>query len=151
MDRESYTQAEVAGRLWAEQKADMLRGNIPAMDWPELWLEKWAGKLPFDASSVAPRDRAALLAAANVAAARRWGELVEQCRESEDVLDEETDEEADAVQLYEAVRAGLPRGLVAGRDGPRVYLEDTLHGTEHTVRSLEDAWRVVEEWRERHA
>lgn len=150
MNRDSYERAEAAGRSWAETKADMLRGNIPALDWPDLWQEGWAGALPFDESSTAPRDRAALAAAANVAAARRWGELVEQCRESEDVPDEETDEEADAVQLYEAVRAGLPRGLIAGRDGPRVYLEDTLHGTEHTVGSLEDAWRVIEDWRERH-
>ncbi len=150
MKRESYVRAEAAGRAWAEQKADMLRGNIPAFDWPDLWQERWAGALPFD-DSLPSRDRTALLAAANVAAARRWGELVEQNRDSEDVPDEENDEEADAVQLYEAVRAGLPRGLLAGRDGPRVYLEDTLHGTEHTVSSLEDAWRVIEEWRERHA
>lgn len=151
MERERYTRAEDLGRLWAEQKAEMLRGSIPALDWPDLWQEKWGGKLPFDESAVAPREWTALLAAANAAAARRWGELVEQCRDSEHVQDGETDEEADAVQLYEAVRAGLPRGLVAGRDGPRVYLEDTLHGTEHTVGSLEDAWRVIEEWRERHA
>lgn len=151
MNREMYKRAEAAGRLWAEHKADLLRGNIPALDWPDLWQEKWAGSPAFDEAGVAPADRAALLAAAHVAASRRWGELVELCRESEDVPDEETDEEAGAVQLYEAVRTELPRGLVAGRDGPRVYLEDTLHGTEHTITSLENAWRVIEEWRERHA
>ncbi len=151
MDHQSYERARAVGRTWAEAKADVLRGNIPAGNWPDLWQDKWAGQLPFDEAGLQQRERSALLAAANVAAAKRWAELVEQSRETEDLPEEENDEEADAIQLYEAVRAGLPRGLLAGRDGPRVYLEDTLHGTEHTVTSLEDAWRVVEEWRERHA
>ena len=60
----------------------------------------------------------------------------------------EVDGEVAAVKLVEAVRGGLPHGLICGMDGPRVFLQDTRSGEELTIHSLEHAWRVIESWKE---
>jgi hypothetical protein len=147
MTREQAELATAAGHSWAERKVEALDGEIPAIDWEDVWLAEWAEPLPFDAREVDDRDRPGLLAIANHAAAERWGELVTRHRTEEDYEDEEQDEEAEAEKLLEAVQNDLPRGIVADRDGARVYLRDEA-GMERTITSLQHAWLAIAEWEE---
>jgi len=139
--------AAAAGRSWAEQKAERLEGEIPAVDWPDFWQPEWSGKLPFDSSRLDSHGLAALQALANHAAVEQWQELVFARRADEDAEDEEIEMEVDAARLFESVRNSLPDGLRAVRDGERVYLVD-YRGTERTITSLPQAVRVIDEWRE---
>jgi hypothetical protein len=146
MRHEHVRDAEALGRSWAEQKAETLR-ELPAVDWPDIWEPRPGTELPF-AKELSAAERESLLRVAHHEAAERWAELVTAEREIEDAADEEHDQEAEAIQLFEGLRDDLPAGLEARRDGPRVYLEDLATGRETTVTSLEHAWKVVAEWLE---
>jgi hypothetical protein len=146
-DRSSKTPTE-AGRRWAEERAESLADNIPAVDWPDLWPRAWDGKLELP-DEVAERDALAYRAAAHHAAAERWVELLTDRRETEDAPEEEADAEAEAIRLVSLIRGDLPAGMTAGHDGPRAYLRDD-RGMEMTIHSLEDAWRVISEYDERY-
>lgn len=147
MKREQAELATAAGHSWAERKAGNLDGEVPAIDWADVWRPSWAEALPFSPREIDDHERQALLALANHAAAERWAELVAQHRAQEDYEDEELDEEAEAEKLLETVENDLPQGLVAGRDGARVYLRDG-GGMERTITSLSHAWRVIADWEE---
>lgn len=133
------------GRGWAERKAETFEGTIPAVDWPDTWSPAWGESLPFP--SVEPQSLPALPAVATHAAAERWAELLIQHRADESAEEEELGLEIEAVRLYEAVRGALPDGLTAVRDGERVYPVDDS-GKERTITSLEQASRVLGEWKE---
>lgn len=150
MTREQAELATAAGHSWADRKAEALDGEVPAVDWAEVWLPAWAEALPFAATEVDDHDHRGLLAIANHAAAERWAELVAQHRAAEDYEDEELDEETQAEKLLEAVQNDLPHGLTADRDGARVYLRDG-GGMERTITSLAHAWRVIAEWEEQRS
>jgi hypothetical protein len=60
------------------------------------------------------------------------------------------DYEARAVSLLEALEKALPEGLRVDREGERVFLVDAL-GREQTILSVPEAWRVVDDWRERRS
>lgn len=134
------------GRAWAERRADVLLGSIPPVDWPDVWGAADNGPLPM--TDVDPRDLHTLSLMAEHAAAERWRELLKIHRADEDAEDEEQESEAFAVHLLEQLSSDLPRGLVARRDGERVYIEELATGRETTVDSLAHAWRVVAEWSE---
>ena len=135
------------GRRWAEDKADILEGNIPAFEWPDVWRAEWDGELPEINGDVPEPARRVLRDEAHHAARDRWLELVIDRRRLEDVSDEEHDEEARAVQLVQALRDDLPQGLRVDHDGPRVFVADIATGTEMTIESLSHAWKVVEGWK----
>lgn len=145
----TLSRAAEIGRAWAEAKADSLE-EMPAMEWPDVWDPVWAGPLPPPEANASKEEREALLAVANHYASEHWAELLTERRNIEDVEDEEHDDEARALHLLEAIERDLPQWLSAGRDGPRVYVQDTRTGMEMTVRSLEHAWRVVADWEEQH-
>lgn len=140
--------ARASGEAWAEGKADILRGDIPAVEWPDVWRREWTGDLSLLTQGLDERARLALYDEAHHAAVERWGELVLDQRDLEDVVDEELADEASAIKLVETLRGDLPDGLFVDHDGPRVFLQDKLTGEELTVVSLKDAWRVVDEWKE---
>lgn len=137
-----------AGRRWAEERADILSGDVPAIDWPDTWEYRSDHDLELPEEADA-NDAQAYRDAAHHAACERWAELLAEHRGEESVNEEETDAEAEAVKLVEKIRDDLPEGLEAAHDGPRVYLLDS-DGFEMTVTSLEDTWRVVSEWEQRH-
>jgi hypothetical protein len=149
MLRQHVSEAHAVGERWAENRADLLDGDMPAIDWPESWSTDWDGELPEALASLPRAERELLLSEAHRAAAERWGELVLERRDEEDWVDEEQELEARARALFESVRADLPGGLVAQRDGPRVFLTDENTGEELTITSLPHAWIVIETWRER--
>ncbi|HZO16523.1 MAG TPA: hypothetical protein VFB62_24780 [Polyangiaceae bacterium] len=146
MWRKHLEQARKHGEYWAEAKADVLDGNIPALDWPDVWRREWDGRL--DLRGIDERHQHVLVEEAHHAAVDHWAEIVKEQREREDIEDEEHDEEADAVRLFRAVQRDLPQGLIVGQDGPRVFLQDKLTGEEMTITSLRQAWKVIEQWRE---
>lgn len=150
MTREHAELATAAGHSWAERKADALDGEMPAIDWPDMWSPSWAEALPFSPLEIDDHERSGLLAIANHAAAERWAEIVARHRADEDYEDEELDEEAEAAKLLAAIQNDLPQGLIADRDGARVYLRDEA-GMERTVTSLPHAWRAIAEWEEQGA
>ena len=131
MWRKHLEEARKQGEYWAEAKADVLNGNIPAVDWPDVWRREWDGHL--DLRRIDERHQHVLVEEAHRAAVEHWGEIVKDQRELEDVEDEERDEEADAVRLFRAVQRDLPQGLIVGQDGPRVYLQDKMTGEEMRV------------------
>lgn len=135
------------GRRWAEEKAERLRGIIPAIDWPEEWSRAFDGtfSLPEDVSEV---DGTAYRETAHYAAAKRWLELVEQQSDLESLVAEEAEDAVVAVQLLQSVLSQLPRALKAEREGPRVFIQDE-DGAEVDVTTLTQAWRVVADWDER--
>ena len=45
-------QAEAAGQRWAEVKAEALRDNVPALDWPDMWADAENGRLPFNSTGL---------------------------------------------------------------------------------------------------
>lgn len=142
--------ARTAGFGWAEEKAEALQGEVPAVDWPDFWDPEWARTLPFRSGEVGEHDVETLRAIANHAAAERWAELVSERREMEDAADEEIDAEANAVRLFETVQDSLPQGLHLRREGERVCLLDAA-GIERTITSLAQAWHVIDEWKERRS
>lgn len=150
MNRDQANLAIAAGHSWAERKADTLLGEIPAHDWPDVWEDAWNPKLPFRESEVVAGDVKGLVAIASHAAAERWRELLREHRGEEDVEDEELDTEAEAERLLQAIRRDLPEGLHADREGERVMLLDR-DGFERTVKTLEQAWRIVAEYEERRS
>ncbi len=148
MERDQARLAATAGRLWAERKAETLRDGIPAADWPDLWDDAEQGSLPFSSSELAGTRGAALETEALHAAHERWRELVVEQRNLEADQEQEPLLELDAVRLETALQNDLPHGISVGREGSRVYLEETRRGMQRSVTSLEQAWRVVDEWEE---
>lgn len=148
MKRDHARLAASAGRLWAERKAEALAEIIPAVDWPDLWDDKERGALPFGPDEVDATERAALEVEALHAAHERWPTLVTAQRSLEADHEQEPGLELDAIRLERALQNDLPHGIAVGRDGPRVYLEDSQSGMQRTVTSLAQAWRVVDEWEE---
>lgn len=136
-------EAMALGHAWAAEKADEYRDRVPAAEWPDFWDDRDDGPLPRELDA-AERERMRRIA--NRAARERWLELVADQRAAEST--EEDEDEAAAAALESELRASLPEGVTAGRDGSRVYLSETERGMERTVASIEDAWRVVEEWSE---
>lgn len=145
--KEQSDLATAAGHGWAERKAATLEGAIPAVDWPDTWSPAWGESLPFRSGEVDPQSVPVLLAIASHAAAERWAELVSEHRAEESADEEEVDLEIEAVRLFEAVRDALPEGLTVVRNGERVCLVDEA-GKERTITSLEQASRVLGEWKE---
>jgi len=145
--KEQTDLAAAAGRYWANRKAETLEGAIPAVDWPETWRTEWGGRLPFDEGEVDPSDLPTLAAIASLTATERWEELVQARRAEEDADEVEIELEREAVRLFEQLDKGLPEGLRAMRDGERVYLVDEA-GMERTITSMEQASRVLREWKE---
>jgi hypothetical protein len=147
MSRED--EAARAGRRWAEEKAALLDGTSPR-DWPDEWHVDWGGELHLAPRrpKLEPEELAELLEVARDAARDRWAAIVD----AERTLEESgpTDTEAGAVALYEALLDHLPPGLVVGREGPRVYIQDVTDADETTVTSFADAARTVSDWQERH-
>lgn len=139
--------AAAAGHGWAERKAATLEGAIPAVDWPDAWSPAWDESLPFRFGEIDAQRLPALRAVATHAAAERWAELVSEHRADESADEEELDLEIEAVRLFEAVRKELPQGLTVVRSGERVCLVDDA-GKERTITSLEQASRVLGEWKE---
>ena len=41
-------EAIALGRAWADEKANTLRDDVPAADWPDFWNETSNGPLPLD-------------------------------------------------------------------------------------------------------
>jgi hypothetical protein len=144
--REQGDLAIAAGHRAAERKAEALDGVIRAVDWPAVWQAEWGGSLPFD-EALDLRATETLLAVMNHAAAERWQEILEEHRIAESSDEEEVDLEVEAVRLFERVRDTLPRGLTAVRSGERVYLIDE-GGMERTISSTEQAFNVVDEWKQ---
>jgi hypothetical protein len=149
MLRDHVNEAHALGERWARRRADLLDGDLPAMDWPESWSPEWDGELPKELASLPHSERALLLTEAHRAAAEQWGEIVLDKRDDEDWVDEEQDLEAQARALFETLRADVPSGLAVARDGPRVFLTDLNSGEERTITSLGSAWQVLQDWSER--
>jgi hypothetical protein len=139
--------AEAAGRSWAETKAEALDGTIPAVHWPTDWDRRSMRALPFKPGEVLEQDLPDLAQRALSAAAERWAGLVVQRRLDEPSFEQELSEEARANQLLEAIEPNLPWEIVADRDGAEVTLTDPF-GQQWSVLSVEQAWRVLSEWRE---
>ena len=142
MWRKYLEQAQEQGRKWASDKAEALDGNIAAIDWPDAWRREWDGRL--EPSGADEQHERFLADEAHHAAVERWCELVDERRRSEDVEDEETTEEAQALRLMAVLQRDLPPGLIIGHDGPRIFLQDERTGEEFTVSSLQQAWTVVD-------
>jgi hypothetical protein len=142
--------ALAAGHSWAERKADALEGTFDAIHWPDRWQQEWGDRLPLLDGEAPAGDLEALMATAQHAASERWAELVRDRRYQEGTDEEEWDYEARAVGLLEALEKALPEGLRVDREGERVYLVDAL-GREQTIVSVPEAWRVVDDWRERRS
>jgi hypothetical protein len=142
-------EAIFAGRKWAEEKAAALEGTSPR-DWPDDWDVAWAGALDLEPRSpeLAPDELDAFLDRANRAASSRWAEILEAELELEE--HGTTDTETGALALYELLRDHVPAGLSVGRDGTRVFLQDSAGSEETTVTSFADAARTVSDWQERH-
>jgi hypothetical protein len=117
-------------------------------DWPDIWPWDWDEELDLP-REVEQRDAPSYRAAAHHAAVERWTELLFEHRSAEPDMADEADAESEAVRLVELLRRDLPAGMTAGRDGPRAYLRDR-NGREWTIGSVQDAWRVVAEYDERH-
>jgi len=149
MDTVHEAQAALAGRRWAEQKADALEGTL-AESWPTEWDPSWGGELRLHGARLDRAELDELVDLANREAATRWLELVETRRSLEDARGEAEELEARAVWLYEALRQHTPDGLSVGREGSRVYLQDAQDATEFSVHSLGEASRVINDWQERH-
>jgi hypothetical protein len=149
MDPIRERQAVFAGRRWAEEKAAALEGTSPH-DWPDVWDRQWNEDMPIQPRlpKLTPEELTALIDTAIYAARGRWEELVEWERALDDR--DATDDEAQAVALYEQLREHVPAGLSVGRDGARVYLQDVSDAADMTVRSLADASRAISDWLERH-
>lgn len=150
VSKERSELALAAGHGWAERKAEILDGAMPAADWPDVWSKKWAGRLPFDENETDPRELAALEVVANHAAAEHWAKLVREHRTVESAEEEELDQEAAAARLFDSVRGALPDGLVVQRAGERVYLVDE-RGMERTITSVAHAARVVADWKDQRS
>jgi hypothetical protein len=149
-ENEQSRLAEAAGHVWAESVAETLADTIPAINWPAEWDTRWSGKLPFRPGEIGSDDIDRLIGVAARAAAERWSEILNARRSDESPIEQQFDEETRAIRLLEAIESDLPEGLTLERDGPRVYVRDEA-GVERTIDSLEQAWRAVSEWRERHS
>jgi hypothetical protein len=148
--RELGNLALAAGHSWAERKAETLEGTFNAIHWPDSWQHEWGDPLPLLDGEAPVGDLEALMATAQHAASERWEELVREHRYQESADEEELDYEARAVGLLEALEKALPEGLRVDREGERVFLVDAL-GREQTILSVPEAWRVVDDWRERRS
>lgn len=136
------------GEQWAEQRADDLRGDLPAIEWPDEWPVDWSGDIP-EADRLSHDELSEQLDIAVYAAQRRWAELVTEQRDIEATADSERDDEAGALSLLVRIRSDLPDGVEVDHDGPRLFLRESRRGgRERTVTSLEEAWRVLREWGE---
>jgi hypothetical protein len=151
LSHEQIERARRRGRRWAEDKADVLEGSIPAVEWPDVWRVEWDGELSEPRRELAAEESRVLRDEAHHAARDRWLEIVIDRRRLEDVEDEDHDEEARAFRLVRALRDDLPEGLRVDHDGPRVFVADITTGNEMTIESLSHAWKVVEGWKERLA
>lgn len=140
-----------AGRGWAEAKAEILRGSVPALDWPDLWDDAENPALPFAPHEIEERERRDLGQVASHSAHERWRELLTEQRDLEALEQEDHELEAGALRLEKALRDDAPPGITVGRDGSRVYLVNTATGAERTVDSLETAFRAIEDWAETRA
>ena len=138
MRRDHVDLALAAGHSWAELKADALRGTVDGSEWPDAWDDKESPAVPFRKNELSPEDQLALSSLASHAAHERWLELV---------IDSDAGEVA-ASSLEGALRAELPDHFLITRDGPLLYLQNTLTGEEEPVESMRQAWRVVSEWQE---
>jgi len=138
-------EATALGRAWADEKADALRDDVPAADWPDFWEEASNGPLPPD---LAWEERSDMLVSATRAAQDRWRELRSEQLYAESIEEDGGASEAEAVRLEASLRDGLPRGIRLGRDGCRVHLQNAATDQERSVTSLGDAARVIEEWTE---
>ncbi|HSQ65424.1 MAG TPA: hypothetical protein VLM85_19530, partial [Polyangiaceae bacterium] len=107
MDTVHEAQAVLAGRRWAEQKADALEGTL-AESWPTAWDPSWGGELRLHGARLDRAELDELVDLANREAATRWLELVETRRSVEDARGEAEELEARAVWLYEALRQHTP-------------------------------------------
>ena len=103
--------------------------------------------LPGDLAAAGPSTLPVLEAVARHEAAARWAELLGEHRADESAEEEELELETDAVRLFNALRQALPEGLSVVRRGEGVFLVDD-GGMERTIVSLEQAFRVIEEWKE---
>jgi hypothetical protein len=140
-------EATALGRAWADEKANVLRDRIPAADWPDFWDEADNGQLPLDIDA---EQGGQMLVSANRAAHDRWAELLKEQRSVESTEEDEHALEAAAAQFEASLRGRLPPGITAGRDGSRVYLQNSESGDERSVTSEEDVAMVMEEWTEHH-
>jgi hypothetical protein len=137
-----------AGRGWAEEKADRLRGVIAARDWPGTWERGFDGRLPLP-EEVTDVDSRGYRESAHHAAATRWLELVVEQRDVEAADEADVDSEREAERMLAFVRSALPRALRAERDGPGVFVSDD-RGEEIPVTSLAEAFRVVSDYDDRY-
>jgi hypothetical protein len=147
MDPRRMREAACAGRRWAEEKAAALEGTS-AQSWSDDWQAAWAGALSLEPHlpKIAPEELSTLIDHATDAARRRWTEILEAERALED--NQALDTETRALALCEALRDHVPAGPSVGREGSRVYLQDTSDAHETTV--IADAARAVTDWQERH-
>jgi hypothetical protein len=148
MDPRRMREAACAGRRCAEEKQQ--RWGTSAQSWPDDWQAAWAGALSLEPHlpKIAPEELSTLIDHATDAARRRWTEILEAERALED--NQALDTETRALALCEALRDHVPAGLSVGREGSRVYLQDTSDAHETTVTSIADAARAVTDWQERH-
>jgi hypothetical protein len=138
-------EATALGRAWAEEKANALRDDVPAADWPDFWEEASNGPLPLELEW---EERSDMLMSATRAAQDRWRELRSEQLLVESIEGDEGESEAAAVRLEASLGEGLPSGITVGRDGSRVHLQNAATDQERSVTSLGDAARVIEEWTE---
>jgi len=138
-------EATALGRAWADEKANALRDDVPAADWPDFWDEASNGPLP---DNVAWAERSDMLVSAIRAAQDRWRELRSEQLLVESIEGDDSEGEAAAVRLETSLREGLPPGITVGRDGSRVHLQNAATDQEQSVTSLGDAARVIEDWTE---
>jgi hypothetical protein len=145
IDEAHRAEAIALGRAWADELAERYRDETPAADWPDFWDDADDGPLP---TNLRPEQRAAMKRVAHRAAHERWIELVADQRAAESIDEDTLEREAAAAQLEATLRRAVPSAIGVGRDGSRAFLLLGKSGVERTVSSLEDAWRVVEEWSE---
>ena len=148
MKREYADLALAAGHSWAERRAEVLQGNLAAVEWPDAWEGSARLTLPFTRAEVTDEEWVALLSVAAHSAKQRWSELVEEQRALESPDEEQTELEIPAAALEAALGDSLPSGFMITRDGARLFLRNLHTGEEEDVVSLESAWRVVSEWQE---
>jgi hypothetical protein len=138
-------EATALGRAWADEKANALRNDVLAADWPDFWDDASNGPLP---PELTREERSEMLVSATRAAQERWRELRSEQLHVESIEEDDGESEAGAVRLEASLGEGLPRGIRVGRDGPRVHLHNAATDQERSVTSLADAARVIEEWTE---